>query len=118
MSKFVMKKSLGLLSFVVLVVFCSCQKQQTEAERNAEIDSRVQQQLAAERQAQQQQELEKRQADLEAREKELAEKENTPVQPAPAQTAQPVESSQQYQPSEPSGFESGPTSRPTASYST
>ena len=115
MSKFVMKKSLGLLNVIVLIVFCSCPKQQTEAERNAEIDSRVQQQLAAEHQAQQQQELEKRQADLDAREKALAEKENTPAQPAPVQTAQPVESSQQYQPSE---FESGPTSRPTASYST
>jgi hypothetical protein len=65
--------------FPVLIAFAaliSCQKQQTEAEKNAEVERQVQERLAAEHQAEQQQQLSQRQADLDAREKALAEKEN------------------------------------------
>jgi Family of unknown function (DUF6600) len=61
---------------IVVVAFVSCQKQQTEAEKNAEIERQVQERLAAEHQTQQQQQLDQRQADLDAREKALADKEN------------------------------------------
>lgn len=70
-----MKKLAVLLIVAALASFSSCQKQQTEEERKAEIDREVQARLAAERQTQQQQELERGQADLEARERALAEKE-------------------------------------------
>jgi len=73
-----MKTLVASLIIVGLASFSSCQKQQTEDERKAEIDREVQARLAAERQTQQQQELEQRRADLDAREKALAEKEQTP----------------------------------------
>ncbi|HMH43923.1 MAG TPA: DUF6600 domain-containing protein, partial [Pyrinomonadaceae bacterium] len=73
-----MKTFVASLIIVGLASFSSCQKQQTEDERKAEIDREVQARLAAERQTQQQQELEQRRADLDAREKALAEKEQTP----------------------------------------
>ena len=53
----------------------ACQKQQTEAERNAEIERRVGERLEAEHQTQEAQKLAQRQADLDAREQALAEKE-------------------------------------------
>ena len=117
MSKRVMNKTPGLLIVVALALFCSCQKQQTEAERNAEVDRQVQERLAAEHQTQQQKELEQRQADLDARVKALAEqKETAPVQSPPSPTSQPVES----QPVESQEAEEADytTTRPTASYST
>jgi hypothetical protein len=61
---------------IIAVALVSCQKQQTEAEKNAEVERQVQERLAAEHQTQQQKELEQRQADLDAREKALAAKEN------------------------------------------
>src|SRR5438270_2688864 len=61
---------------LALVASVSCQKQQTEAEKNAEIDRQVQQRLAAEHQADQEKQLAQRESDLEAREKSLTEKEN------------------------------------------
>ena len=68
----------------------ACQKQPTDAERNAEIEQQVQQRLAAARQADDEQKLTERQAELDAREQALAEKENRPVAsatpPAPAAT--------------------------------
>jgi hypothetical protein len=70
-----MKKFCILPVIVALAFFVSCQKQQTEEERRAEIDREVQQKLDAERQAQEKNQLAQRQADLEAREKALAEKE-------------------------------------------
>ena len=77
-----MKKVFALLAVGVLALFCSCQKQQTEAERNAEVESQVNQRLAAEHQAEEQQQLAQRQAELDAREKALANREsaatNTP----------------------------------------
>jgi hypothetical protein len=69
-----MKKLFGLPVIVSLAIFCSCQKQQTEEERKTEIERQVQERLAAERQAQSEQQLAQRQAELDAREKELAEK--------------------------------------------
>src|SRR5712692_9555211 len=72
-----MKKFFGLLIIVALSAFVSCQKQQSEAEKNAEIERQVQERLAAEHQAEQDKALAQRQAELDAREKALAEKENT-----------------------------------------
>jgi hypothetical protein len=70
-----MKKFFGLPVIISLAIFCSCQKQQTEEERKTEIERQVQERLAAERQAQSEQQLAQRQAELEAREKALSEKE-------------------------------------------
>lgn len=71
-----MKNFFGVLILITLSAFVSCQKQQSEAEKNAEVERQVQERLAAERQAQQQQQLDQRQAELDAREKSLAEKGN------------------------------------------
>ncbi len=71
-----MKTIFTLLIVVALSIFCSCQKQQTEAERKAEIDREVQQRLDAEHQAQEKEQLAQRDAELNAREKALAEKES------------------------------------------
>ncbi|CAN5551855.1 hypothetical protein BH20VER3_BH20VER3_16790 [soil metagenome] len=74
---------LTALTFVAL----ACQKQETEAERNARIEREVQQRVAAERQADEQQKLAERQAELDAREQALAAQEN---RPAVTVTATPV----------------------------
>src|ERR1043166_612522 len=74
-------KNLFVLPLVIaLSIFCSCQKQQTDAERQAEIDRQVQQRLDAEHQAQEKEQLAQREGELNAREKALAEKENAPAQ--------------------------------------
>jgi hypothetical protein len=73
-----MKNLFGLPVIISLAIFCSCQKQQTEEERKAEIERQVQERLASERQAQSEQQLAQRQAELDAREKALAEKERAP----------------------------------------
>ena len=70
-----MKKLFGLPVIISLAIFCSCQKQQTEEERKTEIERQVQERLAAERQAQSEQQLAQRQAELDTREKALSEKE-------------------------------------------
>src|ERR1700737_2429886 len=70
-----MKKLLPVV--VALSIFSSCQKQQTDAERQAEIDRQVQQRLDAEHQAQEKGQLAQRQGELDAREKALADKEAT-----------------------------------------
>jgi hypothetical protein len=104
-----MKSVVASLIIVGLASFSSCQKQQTEDERKAEIDHEVQARLAAERQTQQQQELEQRKADLDAREKALAEKEQTPnpnTQVESTSRAAPYETSR------------GPDSGSSGSYST
>src|SRR5437870_2571289 len=72
-----MKRLFVFPAVVVLAGLVSCQKQQTEAEKNAEIERQVQERLAAEHQTEQQQQLDQRQADLDAREKALAGKQNT-----------------------------------------
>jgi hypothetical protein len=70
-----MKKFFTVAAVIAVAALVSCQKQQTEAEKNAEVERKVQERLAAEHQAEQQQQLSQGQADLEAREKALAEKE-------------------------------------------
>jgi hypothetical protein len=70
-----MKKLFGLPTIICLAIFCSCQKQQTEEERKTEIERHVQERLASERQAQNEQQLAQRQAELDGREKALTEKE-------------------------------------------
>src|SRR3984893_982793 len=77
MSKNQMKKFCILCACLALAGFISCQKQQTEEERKAEIDRQVEQRLAAEHQTQEQQKLAEREADLNAREKALSEKQKT-----------------------------------------
>src|SRR6202171_622390 len=76
MSKPRMKKFCTLFAIIVLAGLVSCQKQQTEEERKAEIDRQVEQRLAAERQAQEKEQLAQRAADLDAREKAVADKQN------------------------------------------
>jgi hypothetical protein len=74
-----MKKFFAFSALIAIAAFVSCQKQQTEAEKNAEVERQVQERLAAEHQAEQQQQLSQREADLAAREKALAEKESAPA---------------------------------------
>ena len=71
-----MRKFFVVPAVIAVATLVSCQKQQTEAEKNAEVERQVQERLAAEHQAEQQQQLQQQQADLDAREKALAEKEN------------------------------------------
>src|SRR6266850_2527313 len=71
-----MKKFLMFPAVIAVAALVSCQKQQTEAERNADVERQVQERLAAEHQAEQQQKITQQQTDLDAREKALAEKEN------------------------------------------
>ena len=78
-----MNKSFVVPVIIGLAVFCSCQKQQTEEERKAEIERQVQQRLTAERQAKTEEELTKQKSELEAREAALAQKEQAAVN-APA----------------------------------
>jgi hypothetical protein len=70
------KKISALLLVIALSIFSSCEKQQTDAERQAEIDRQVQQRLDAEHQAQEKEKLAQRESELDAREKALAEKQN------------------------------------------
>ncbi|HEY6207380.1 MAG TPA: DUF6600 domain-containing protein [Chthoniobacterales bacterium] len=87
--------------FAVVVVtgafaFAGCQKQQSEADRNAEVEREVQARLASEHQAAEQQKLAARQAKLDAREKALADKERAPETSAQQHVAEPS-SAQPYQ---------------------
>lgn len=76
-SHYFMKRTFLLPLIAVLSLSLgACQKQQTEAERTAEIERQVQQRLDAEHQAEEQKQLAQRQAELDAREQALAEKEN------------------------------------------
>ena len=78
-----MKKFCTLFVIIVLAGFVSCQKQQTEEERKAEIDRQVEERLAAERQTQEKDQLAQRAADLDAREKALADQQNATATPTP-----------------------------------
>src|SRR5437868_820830 len=71
-----MKKIFALPLVIALSIFSSCQKQQTDAERQAEIDRQVQQRLDAEHQAQEKEKLAQREDELNAREKALAERQD------------------------------------------
>ncbi|HWY50333.1 MAG TPA: DUF6600 domain-containing protein [Chthoniobacterales bacterium] len=106
-----MNKLFVFPAVIAVAALISCQKQQTEAEKNAEVERQVQERLVAEHQVEQQQQLQQRQADLDAREKALAEKEN-----AAAATPGPRERSE----SEPIESRARPPreSAPTGGYST
>jgi len=105
-----MKKLFIFPAVIVVAALICCQKQQTEAEKNTEVERQVQDRLAAEHQAEQQQQLSQRQADLDAREKALAEKENAPAA-TPARRER-SESEPATRPHAVSG------ARPTSGYST
>src|SRR5882724_2223986 len=85
-----MKKFSVFPLIAALAVFVSCQKQPTEEERKAEVERQVQDRLAAERLAADKDRVAKQQAELEAREKALADREAvaaaspTPVVEEPA----------------------------------
>ena len=106
-----MKKFFVLPLIVALSIFCSCQKQQTEAERQADIQREVQRQLDAEHQAQEKEQLAQRQADLDAREKQLA----ADKESAAKQRVEPERRAVQPQRPAPTNERS---ERPTGSYST
>jgi len=85
-----MRKFFVVPAVIAVATLVSCQKQQTEAEKNAEVERQVQERLAAEHQAEQQKQLQQQQADLDAREKALAEKENAAAAtPARRERAEP-----------------------------
>ena len=85
-----MRKFFVVPAVIAVATLVSCQKQQTEAEKNAEVERQVQERLAAEHQAEQQQQLQQQQADLDAREKALVEKENAAAAtPARRERAEP-----------------------------
>ena len=69
---------------IALALLVSCGKQQSEAEKNAEIERQVQQRLDAEHKAETQKELATREADLATREKALADQQNAPVAAEPS----------------------------------
>ena len=104
-----MNKLFVVAVIIGLAVFCSCQKQHTEEERNAEVERQVQQRLTAERQAKAEEELAKQKSELEAREAALGQKEQATVNVPAAENSQP--------PSQAPGRDSSEDS-PTASYST
>jgi hypothetical protein len=106
-----MKKILVLPLIVALSIFSSCQKPQTEAERQAEIQREVQRQLDAEHQAQEKEQLTQRQSDLDAREKELADKENAAKQSVERET-------RETRPVQPQRPALPASQRPAGSYST
>jgi hypothetical protein len=85
-SNHTMKKFSVFPLIAALAFFVSCQKQQTEEERKAEVERQVQDRLAAERLEADKQRIAQQQADLDAREKALANREAatpTPVAEEP-----------------------------------
>lgn len=85
-----MKKFSVFALIAALAFFVSCQKQQTEEERKAEVERQVQDRLAVEKAAADKEQIAKQQAELDAREKALADREAaaaaspTPVVEEPA----------------------------------
>ncbi|MFL6588582.1 MAG: DUF6600 domain-containing protein [Chthoniobacterales bacterium] len=98
-----MKKLILLPLVAALAVFVSCQKQQTEEERKAEVERQVQDRLAAERTEAEKQRLAQQQADLDAREKAMADREavttSTPAEETAVveQVTEPTESTTETQ---------------------
>ncbi len=85
-----MKKIYSFLAAFAILAG-GCQKQESEADRQAEIERQVQDRLATERQAAEKQTLDQRQTELEARERALAAQENRPAATtAPVSTATPT----------------------------
>jgi hypothetical protein len=83
MNRFVVVLATGALALA------GCQKQQTEAERNADVEREVQTRLTAEHEKQEQQSLAQRQAELDAREKALGQKERGAETAAQERVAEP-----------------------------
>jgi len=83
-----MKQILVIAAAVTLVGLWGCQKQETAEERNAQVEREVQNRLEAEHQAQQQQDLAQREADLKARENAAAQ--DRAAEPASVATAVPA----------------------------
>ncbi|HEU4771700.1 MAG TPA: DUF6600 domain-containing protein, partial [Candidatus Udaeobacter sp.] len=104
-----MNKFLVVPVIIGLAVFCSCQKQQSEEARNAEIERQVQKRLTEERQAKAEEELAKRKSEIEARGAAMAQKEQATVNVPVAENAQTPFQAPRSDSSENS---------PTASYST
>jgi len=75
LSKQTMKKFSVFPLIAALAFFVSCQKQQTEEERKAEVERQVQDRLAAERLDAEKQRLAQEQANLQAREKAVSDRE-------------------------------------------
>src|SRR5882757_11141685 len=89
LSNHTMKKFSVFPLIAALAFFVSCQKQQTEEERKAEVERQVQDRLAAERMEAEKQRLAQDQASLAAREKALADREAAAVT-TPAPVEEPV----------------------------
>jgi hypothetical protein len=81
LSKLSMKPILVVILAAALFTF-GCQKQESEAERKAEIERQVQERLAAERQTQDQQRLSQGQVDLDKRVQDLESAQNAAATPA------------------------------------
>jgi hypothetical protein len=79
LSNHTMKKFCLIPLLAALAVFVSCQKQQTEEEKKAEVERQVQDRLAAERVEADKKRLADERAALDAREKAIAERETTPA---------------------------------------
>lgn len=77
----------ALILGICLPFFSACQKQTSDAERQADVDREVQRRLEAEHQAQQQEDLTRREADLNAREQALANQQNATPSATPLEAA-------------------------------
>src|SRR4051812_41839424 len=95
-----MKRILLLPLIIGLSILASCQKQQTDAERQAAIDNEVQRRLDAEHQSQQKDQLDQRASDVDAREKELKDKESA-AESAPVDRDEEETPDRQYDDAEP-----------------
>ncbi len=120
MSKTIMKNVFHLSAVVALALLCSCGKNQTEAERNAEVERKVQERLAAEKQTQEQQRLTQAQMDLDQRLKDLeTSRQNAAATPAPArETHSEPQRDRAPRSSAPQRGRDELSGAPTASYST
>src|SRR5436190_7164168 len=90
-SNHTMKKFSVFPLIVAMAFFVSCQKQQTEEERKAEVERQVQDRLAAERMEAEKLRLAQQQTDLDAREKALANRETASPTPVEERAAPPAE---------------------------
>jgi hypothetical protein len=95
-----MNKLVSLSICVVFAALAGCQKQQSEEERKAEVDREVQQRLDAEHQATEKEQLAQREADINAREKALSEKEEATAAPTVAPQTRPTSMAQRMRDSE------------------
>jgi hypothetical protein len=95
-----MNKLISLSICVVFAALAGCQKQQSEEERKAEVEREVQQRLATEQQATEKEQLVQREADINAREKALAAKEEATAAPTVAPQIRPTSMAQRMRDSE------------------